>query len=256
MSEDKSMRAETVETARQLAAARRNVHRVTLAAEQRPADVVEAYAIQDAVGQVLASGAAAGWKVGAPDAKSVPTAAPIYDVRSGPARIAASQLNMIGVEAEVAYVFGADLPPRHVPYSEDEVLRAVRALCVAIEVCDSRLADWQVADDLTKLADHQLNYALVTGDATTHFRAIDLRCQAVRTLIDGKVLQEGIGCHALDDPASLLPWLANHAAARGGLRSGTVVTTGSWLGMHFIGPGIEVTVEFPGIGRAAVSFPK
>ena len=60
---------------------------------------------------------------------------------------------------------------------------------------------------------------------------------------------------SLDDPAILLPWLANHAATRGGLRRGTVVTTGSWLGMHFVEPGVEVTVEFAGIGRAAVSFP-
>ena len=252
------MRTSTAETARVLAAARSSVRRVTLTPEQRPTDLIEAYAIQDGIGQALTPGGAAirGWKVGAPDAKSVPTAAPIYDVREGPARIAASHLNMIGVEAEIAYVFADDLPPRTAPYSKEEVLRAVRALCIAIEVCDSRLADWQVADDLTKLADHQLNFALVTGDATTDFRAIALRRQPVRTLIDGKVLKEGIGCHALDDPSQLLPWLANHAAHRGGLRSGAVVTTGSWLGMHYVEPDTEVTVEFAGIGRAAVSFPK
>ena len=252
------MTTSTAETARVLAAARTGTCRVMLSLEQRPAELAEAYAIQDAIGQALAPGGAVirGWKVGAPDAKSVPTAAPIYDVRSGPVRIPASHFNMIGVEAEIAYVFGADLAPRAAPYNEDEVLRSVRTMCIAIEVCDSRLADWQTADDLTKLADHQLNYALVTGDSTTDFRGIDFRRQPVRTLIDGKMLKEGIGCHALDDPSHLLPWLVNHAAARGGVRSGTVVTTGSWLGMHFVAPDSEVTVEFAGIGRATVSFPK
>ena len=251
------MRTALDATARLLAEARRKVCRVTLLADQKPMDFAEAYALQDAIGRALSPGGATirGWKVGAADAKSVPTAAPIYEVATGPARIAASHLNMIGVEAEIAYLFGTDLPARSAPYPNDEVMGAVHAVCVAIEVCDSRVADWQRANDLVKLADHQLNYALIIGDTRTDLRGIDYRRQQVRTLVDGKVLKEGVGCHALDDPSTLLQWLANHAAGRGGIASGTVVTTGSWLGMHFIAPGSAVTVEFPGIGQAAVSFP-
>jgi 2-keto-4-pentenoate hydratase len=230
---------------------------VSLDRDQRPDNVAEAYAIQDAIGVNLTveSVVIRGWKVGAPDAKTVPTAAPIYEVLSSPAHIQASRLNMIGVEAEIAYVIAQDLPARSTPYQADEVFRAVGGFCVAIEVCDSRLADWQVADDVTKLADHGLNYALVMGDVTADYRRFDLSRQAVRMSVDGKLLKEGIGCHALADPASLLPWLVNHAAGRGGLKSDTVVTTGSWLGMHFIAPGAAVVVEFPGIGRASVAFP-
>jgi 2-keto-4-pentenoate hydratase len=255
--EDKRMRTTLGDTARLLSSARRDVRRITLDPDQKPVDVAEAYAVQDAVGGLLVPGGAPtlGWKVGAPDARAVPSAAPIYLVLSAPARIPASSLNMIGVEAEIAYVFAAGLPRRATPYSTDEALRAVGGCCVAIEVCDSRLADWQAADDLTKLADHGLNYALVIGERVRDFRRFDLRRQPVRTLIDGKVLKEGVGCHALDDPASLLPWLVNHAAGRGGVKRGSIVTTGSWLGMHFIAPGAEVAVEFPGIGRAAVAFP-
>ena len=243
--------------AQMLARARQNVSRVMLDQAQRPLDVAQAYAIQDAVGRMLSPEGAAirGWKVGTPDAKTVPTAAPIYDVLPSQSRIAALRLNIIGVEAEIAYVFGNDLAMRRIPHSADEVLGAVRGLCVAIEVCDSRLADWQTADDLTKLADHGMNHALVIGELVADFRRFDWRRQKVRTLVDGKVLSEGVGSHALDDPASLLPWLVNHAAGRGGMKSGTVVTTGSWLGMHFVAPGAEVAVEFPGIGRASVSFP-
>lgn len=242
------------ETARLLAHARAQGKRITLDPAQRPASLADAYALQDAIGNTL-NAPIRGWKVGAPNADATPTAAPIYDVLPAPARIAASRMNMIGVEAEIAFVFGSGLPARANPYRDDEVLGAVRELCIAIEVCDSRLLDWKLADDFTKLADHQLNFALVTGDATANFRAIDFRRQAVRTLVDGKTLKEGVGCHALGDPIPLLPWLANHAASRGGLKCGDVVTTGSWLGMHFVEPGANVVVEFPGLGSAAVSFP-
>ena len=159
------MRTTLGDTARLLSSARRDVRRITLDPDQKPVDVAEAYAVQDAVGGLLVPGGAPtlGWKVGAPDARAVPSAAPIYQVLFAPARIPASSLNMIGVEAEIAYVFAAGLPRRATPYSTDEALRAVGGCCVAIEVCDSRLADWQAADDLTKLADHGLNYALVIG---------------------------------------------------------------------------------------------
>ena len=215
------MKTALLETARALARARHEVRRITLARDQTPATVAQAYDIQDTVGRLLTPGGAAirGWKVGAPDARSLPTAAPIYDVLSGPARIAASRLGMIGVEAEIAYVFAAGLPARAAPYSAEEVFGAVRGLCVAIEVCDSRLANWRDADDLAKLADHGMNYALVIGEPIGDFRRSDWRRRKVRTMVDGKVLKEGIGCHALDDPASLLPWLVNHAAGRGGMKS-------------------------------------
>jgi len=134
-------------------------------------------------------------------------------------------------------------------------LSAVREVCVAIEVCDSRLSDWQGADDFTKLADHQLNFALVTGDASRDFAKIDYASLEVRTVVNGQLLKRGRGTHAVGNPLNLLAWLANHARGRGGIAAGTVVTTGAWLGMHLVQPGDDVLVEFPAIGTARVSFP-
>ncbi len=238
-----------------LVSARREHRRITLPAELRPADFAEAYAIQSAVERGLGATPVA-WKVGAPDAKSTPSAAPIYEVLKSPARIEAARLHMIGVEAEVAAVFTGDLPARDAPYSEAEVLHAVQELRVVIEVCDSRLADWQVADDATKLCDHQLNYALVVGAAATSPHALDYSRLVVRTRVDGKVLKEGMGTHAVGNPLRLLPWLANHLRTRGGIRAGTIATLGAWLGLHVVEPGSEVTVEFPALGQARVAFPK
>jgi 2-keto-4-pentenoate hydratase len=245
------------DAAQLLAGARREGRRVLVPPGLRPSALDEAYAIQDAIGRILfpATVSARGWKVGAPDAHTQPNAAPIYRVTDSPAEFPASSMTMIGVEAEIAVVFAHPLPPRTAPYGTEEALSAVGEVRVAIEVCDTRLDDWQTADDYTKLADHQLNFALVLGDAAARKDQIDFRALAVRTILDGKVLKEGVGCHALDNPLTLLPWLANHARLRGGIAVGTAVTTGSWLGMHFIAPGATVVVEFPALGRAQVSFP-
>lgn len=236
-----------------LVAARREHRRVALPPSLRPTNFTDAYAIQRAVERAIGTSPVA-WKVGAPDAKSTPSAAPIYDVLTSPARIESHKLHMLGVEAEVAAVFTSDLPVREVPYTDDEVTAAVQELRVVIEVCDSRLADWQSADDATKLADHQLNFALVVGDAVADPHSLDFGRLAVRTMVDGKVLREGVGTHAVGNPLRLLPWLANHVRTRGGIRAGTIATLGAWLGLHVVQPGSEVTVEFPTLGKASVTF--
>lgn len=241
------------DAAQRLLAARREHRRVRLPDELRPADDAAAYAIQAAVERGLGCTPSA-WKVGAAGPGATPGAAPIYDLRSSPARIDAEGMHMIGVEAEIAAEFARALPAREHSYGAAEVLGAVGRLRVVMEVCDSRLDDWASASDATKLADHGLNHALVVGDATTEVASIDCTRLAVRTLVNGNTIKEGVGSHALGDPMVLLPWLANHVRLRGGIGAGTVVTMGAWLGLHIVQPGDQVTIEFPAIGRARADF--
>jgi len=250
------MTSNVVQAAALLGGARRNGTRVRLPPELAPRSASDAYAIQDAIGAALSPGGAPirGWKVGAPDAHTEPSAAPIYQVLPGPARIAAAKLAMIGVETEIAALFERALPPRDTPYGTAEVFGAVGELRVAIEICDSRLENWSCASDYAKLADHQLNFALVLGDAISPFDSIDFRAIAVRTIVNGTTLKAGVGCHAVGNPLQLLPWLANHARLRGGLHAGTAVTTGAWLVMHLVEPGTTVVAEFQTLGRAQVEF--
>ena len=244
-----------VKTAELLGRARLDRQRVRLPAALRPRSMAEAYDIQAAIGMLLGAPASApAWKVGAPNAAAEPTAAPIYDVRASPARVDPAAMTMHGVEAEIAVVFGRPLPPRVEPYAEAEVMAAVADVRVAIELCDSRIDDWESADDATRLADHQLNVALVLGDRCTDWRAIDFTSVGVLTQVGGTLIARGTGCHAVGNPLLLLPWLANHARARGGIGAGTAVTTGAWLGLHRVAPDATVRVEFAGLGSAEVAF--
>jgi 2-keto-4-pentenoate hydratase len=215
----------------------------------------EAYRVQDAVFAALWSGARpAAWKVGGPSDKVEPTAAPIppQNLLLSPASVAGAKMHMIGVEAEVAYRLVKDLPPRTRPYSERSVAAAIGEVLVAVELCDTRLANWKKAPGLWMLADFQNNSGLVVGSGTKDWLKIDFLQQEVEFRIGARVVKVK-GAHSFGNPFRLLPWLARHCGKRGlGLRAGDIVTTGSWTGLEIARPGDEVTAKFPGIGEASV----
>ena len=215
----------------------------------------EAYRVQDAVFAELWPGArAAAWKVGGPRDKVEPTAAPIApeNVLHSPASAAGANMRMIGVEAEIAYRLAKDLPPRTRPYSERSVVAAVGEVLVAIELCDTRLADWKESSGVWKLADFQNSSALVTGSGTKDWQKIDFLQQEVEFRIGARTVKAK-GAHSFGNPFQLLPWLVKHCAKRGmGLHAGDVITTGAWTGLQIAKAGDEVTARFPGIGEATV----
>ena len=208
------------------------------------------------------------WKAGADSRDSLPTAAPIAPplVHASGAALPASAHPVCIVEAEIAYRFGVDLPPRAIPYTTDEVADSIAAMHVAIEIVTSRIVDFATASSLAKLADHQINGAFVLGDGIESWRKVDLRKQKATLAIDGKVQQSVTGSHALGNPAVLLPWFVAHlgrlptydadgevGAARG-VKAGDVVTTGSWTKVVEARAKQRVDVVFDGIGSASVSF--
>ena len=216
----------------------------------------EAYSVQDAVFAELWPGKRpAAWKAGGPSDKVEPTAAPIAAARvfPSPASVAADSMNMLGVEAEVAFRFAKDLPLRTRPYSGRSIAAAIGEVLVAIELCDTRLADWKKTSGLWKLADMQNNSGLVAGSGTKDWQKVDFLEQEVEFRIGARVVKEK-GAHPYGNPARLLSWLARHCAKRGyGLHAGDIVTTGAWTGLEIANAGDEVTARFPGIGEATVT---
>ena len=112
----------------------------------RPCDADQAYAVQDAV--VRERGEIAGWKVGAASPQALPARAAltrdsVFVAPAGQAlHLPAAGFAVMGVEAELVYELGADLPERATPYSAVEVLAAMASVRAAIEVCDTRFAAW------------------------------------------------------------------------------------------------------------------
>ena len=216
----------------------------------------EAYAIQDAT--LAAIGPVGGWKVGAPGPGQQPICAPLpaAGLLSQDAVLRGAAWHLRGTEAELAFRLGADLPPRAWPYTQAEVAQAIDAVLPAIELAETRWADWLDASPDALLADLLCHGGLVLGEPQAFDAAwLDLARTKVAMRFDDQVVAHTVGGHMHPDVGALLVWLANHCMARGaGLRAGQVVTTGSCTGMLFASPGTAVHVKVDGLAPLSAFF--
>jgi 2-oxo-3-hexenedioate decarboxylase/2-keto-4-pentenoate hydratase len=157
----------------------------------------------------------------------------------------------VGIECEIAVVLGRDLPARERLYSPAEVAPAVAACAAAIEIVDDRWTDFVAIDTPSLIADDFFNAACVLGPMRRFDPALDLAALRGAMTVDGREVGRGTGADALGSPLNALAWLAS---ARGGLRSGEFVLTGSVVQTHWAARGADCAVEVEGLGRAAVAF--
>ncbi len=246
------------EAARVLVEAR-NGQRAARAAEAQLPDAAAAYAVQQAVAERLgwfADGRLPRfWKSGGPSRDAVLTHAPLppAGVWTSPADARAWPFRMRGIEAEIALRLARDVDPATASQLDAATAAGlIDAMCVSIEIVDSRWIEGLQAPALAKLADLQSHGALVLGDWVP-FRALDWSAQTCRVRIDKQPLVERRGSHALADPCFLLPaWLRHATRNNDTITAGSVVTTGTWVGILPAAAGDRVSVEFPGIGSASV----
>jgi 2-keto-4-pentenoate hydratase len=159
-------------------------------------------------------------------------------------------------EAEFAFRMSRDLSPRPEPYSQDEVLAAVAALHLAIEVPDSRYSDFTVVGAAQLIADNACGHQFVLGpEAPASWRDLDLATHGVTGRVGTHIEREGVGGNVLGDPRIALTWLANELSQHGlTLAKDQVVTTGTCLVPLEIADGDCVAVDYGSLGRMTVQF--
>jgi 2-keto-4-pentenoate hydratase len=223
-----------------------------------PADATAAYATQAAVARALGwfdAGPPRHWKSGGASRTSLQThaALPPAGVWASPARAGAWPLRLRGIEAELALRLGLDVDAALAATLDPAAATAlVDAVCVSIEIVESRWAEGIDAPPLAKLADLQSHGALVLG-AWVPFTPRDWSRQACHVAIGRAAPQVFTGTHSMGDPAWVLPaWLRHATAGSATVAAGTVVTTGTWCGLLTAAAGDRVHVAFPGIGEAEV----
>ncbi len=176
-------------------------------------------------------------------------------VGASPLNVPPGRVNFFAIEPEFDFVLGRPLVPRAAPYTHDEVRRAVASVHPAIEVPDSRYADWLSMTAADLIADNAIAGLLCLGPAAPGGLARDLAAQRVAVSVNGKTVTEGAGRNVLGDPWNVLVWLANHLSARGAaLETGHVVTTGSTTDIVRCRPGDAVAADFGPLGRVEVRF--
>jgi 2-keto-4-pentenoate hydratase len=245
-----------IEAANLLLDARRTAAPITdLPTELSPVSVDEAYFVQDTIAE--AYGEVGGWKIGAPTPEAEPMFAPMPAAWITPSGSLLSGITRRyrGLEAEIAFLLGADLPPRTTPYSRDEVIAAIASCHPVIEVLESGLTDPGAAPKLSMMADMQMHGGFVYGPAYAAWKSVDFTQEKVSLAVDGSVRVERTGSNTSGNFLRLLPWLANEGSARtGGLRAGQWITTGSWTGNVQAVSGSSVDVRFATAGNVSLQF--
>lgn len=249
--------------ARALLAVRRGAAPLSaLPAELVPKTLAEAYAIQYAMLRELNS-SIAGWKASLFDSENgICAPLPANAVRDAPtylvpARLPTQRNTRFGIEPEIAFRLGADLPPLRAGarHERDAVCAAIVSAHAVIEVVVSRYADFDAVTQLERVADNFMNELLIVGPACTAWESLPLGELPLEVRVDGKTVYQGRGGHPLNDPLLPVVWLANHLSQFGqGLRAGEIVTTGSCNGVRHVTLEQTVSAWFEGLGSAIVRF--
>ena len=152
-------------------------------------------------------------------------------------------------EAEIALVLDRPLAGPNV--TNIEAARAVGGAVAAIEVVDSRIADWRI-----KLADTISDLASIGGVVlSSHIVPVsfDLRLVGMTLSLNGSIVATGAGAAALGNPITALAWLANTLAPYGvTLEPGMFVMTGALHAAVDVNAGDVVRADFDRLGPVSL----
>ncbi len=145
------------------------------------------------------------------------------------------------IEAELAFVLGADLDTDQLDAMS--VRGAVEYAVAALEIVDSRIADWDISFADT-VADNASSGWFVLGAQRLSLDDFEPREIAMNMTIDGEIVSTGTGSACLGDPLNALAWLARATREFGGpLRAGEVILSGALGPMAPLLPGARIHSE-------------
>ena len=154
------------------------------------------------------------------------------------------------VEPELAFVLSEDLrgwvTPAH-------VLAATAFVTPALEIVDSRIAEWRIrwADTV---ADNGSSARFVLSERVFSPLGLDLRSASVVFSRNGAVTGTAALSEVLGSPLRSVCWLARKLDEYGiGLRAGDVILAGSPCRAVDAEPGDEFVAEISGMGRVSVT---
>jgi 2-keto-4-pentenoate hydratase len=155
-------------------------------------------------------------------------------------------------EPEIAFVLRRHLSGPGVTVAE--ALAAVDFVLPALEIIDSRIADWKITLPDT-VADNASSGAVVLGSRPVRPAEFDLSLTGCLLYRGGVMVGTGAGGAVLGSPVNALVWLANVLGSRGvGLEPGQVILPGSVCAAVPFGPGDTIAAAFDRIGTVSVTF--
>ncbi|MES0856306.1 fumarylacetoacetate hydrolase family protein [Geobacillus sp. G4] len=156
------------------------------------------------------------------------------------------------VEAEIAFVLKRDLVGPRVTVID--VLLATDYIVPALEIVDSRIADWNIRLEDT-IADNASSGLYVLGENRLPVHAVDIGQIGMALYRNGKLANTGVGAAALGHPAFCVAWLANKLYEYGKeLKAGEVILSGALSAAVSAEPGDVFFARFAHLGEVRVEF--
>jgi 2-keto-4-pentenoate hydratase len=159
------------------------------------------------------------------------------------------------IEGEIAFILKTDLDVDAAGrVSAQAVIAATDYVAPAIEICGSRIANWDIKIEDT-IADNASSGLIVLSDRRNPASLASLRGVRMIMRHNDEPALEGSGEACLGNPANAVAWLAE-ALARFGtrLRAGDIVMSGALAKMLPATEGSRFVAEFGDFGSVAVAF--
>lgn len=156
------------------------------------------------------------------------------------------------VEGEIAFVLKDDIVGPNA--TVEDVINATEYVAAAIEIVDSRIANWKISI-IDTVADNASSGMYVISDKKVDPKTIDLKNITMDFYKNEEKMNSGVGSAALGDPAFCVAWLANTLWEYGVvLKKGEVVLSGALSAMLVAEAGEEFTASFSELGDVSVKF--
>jgi 2-keto-4-pentenoate hydratase len=151
------------------------------------------------------------------------------------------------VELEIAFRLAEPLAGPGI--TADDVRAATGTVQAAVELVDSRIADWRITLADT-IADRASSAGFIIGGPRFTLEEIDVRGVDVELYRNGDLVERGRSDAVLGDPCVAVAWLANALGELGEiLEVDEVILSGACTKMVSIAPGDEYRATFAGFGE-------
>ncbi|MBO6813836.1 MAG: fumarylacetoacetate hydrolase family protein [Rhizobiaceae bacterium] len=238
-----------------------------LVGEDAPQDMAEAYEVQSSLYGIMREEAGftefAGYKVAltSPAIQEMcgvnePAFGAVFRefVHANGHEINPAEFIRLGIEFEIAFEIGQDLPEKPEGYTKETVANFISAAAPAFELIDDRDADYAHLDAKSILCDRCWCNGVVLGERVTAWHGLDVGNLATRIIWNGVEDEQGNSGNVLGHPLNSVAFVANHLQERGKqLRAGEFVMTGSALKTRFPVPGDHAVYHVDGLGEVVAS---
>lgn len=156
------------------------------------------------------------------------------------------------VEFEIAFVLKKDLKGPNV--TAEDVINATDYVVPAMEIIDSRIADWEIQFEDT-VADNGSSAGAILGSQRTKLNDIDLGNVVMNAYKNGELIDTAKGSAVLDNPINAVVWLANEVAKYNvTLEAGMFILSGALSKAVSFAGGDSFTADFGLLGKVNLSF--